>query len=153
MSFNQYDKRMTRLDEQLRSGAADRLTDAQHAQIEAAAVERLRQGDSMKRRSVPTRRHWRAIAFGVAAAAMVLLAAMLFMRQEEPEPQPLDIAALVELWEDSETLTRQIPQWTRLPDHSMQAEMTRLNNDARRAVAFLMNCAPGNPMPETANGR
>lgn len=149
MAYNQFDKQLMRLDAQLRAGTADRLTDAQHAQIEAAVLKRMRQIDAAPLRPVAKRQSWRPAAIGIAAAAMVLLAAGVFFKPEQkPEPQPLDFAALAQVLEGSDMLTQQIPQWTQWPEQAMQTEITRLSNDAQRAVAFLLNCAPGNPLPQ-----
>lgn len=149
MTSKNCNKQLQRLDERLRSGTADKLTDAQHAQIEAAVLNRLRRTDAAANRPIATRRHWRPLAIGIAAAAMVLLAVSVFIRPEQKsEPQVLDLAALVQVWEGSETLTRQIPQWTRWPEQTMQTEMNRLTDDTQRAVAFLLNCTPGNPLLE-----
>lgn len=152
MALDNFDTQMKRLDKQLRSGAADRLSDAQHAAIEAAVLHRLRQVDPSAKHSLPaSQRHWRPIALGVAAAAMVLIAVSVSMRPRHPQPKPLDLTSLAQVWQDVEYLTQRIPQWTSLPEQSIQAEMTRLTNDAQRSVAFLINCTPGSPLPKTEN--
>ena len=149
-----YHQRMRRLEERLRAPASEAFSDAAYARIEAGVLDRLRGAGSLSAPAAEApRRYWRQAAFGTAAAAIVLAAVMVFMRPQPPAAHeaPLDLAALAELWTDTETLTQRIPQWAMRPELSMQAEMGRLTHDAQRAVAFLLNCTPYHPLPEMTN--
>ena len=143
-----------RLEEQLRAGPADRLSPAQHARIQTAVLNRLGGLESPAappRHSTP--RHRLALTAAILAAAMLMLAAGVFVslhrRPLEVQPEPMTFASL---WDDYHSLTRQFPQLAAVPEQTMQTEMTKLANDTQRAVAFLLACAPSHPLPEIDNG-
>lgn len=150
-----YVQRLARLEGHLRTAPDKGLSSQDVKRIETAVLNRLhdcdvsyeRRGRTVSRLSLAYRSPF------VAAAAMVLVAVFLFVAMppgrlsESPET-----TALTALWNDSEIIRQELPQLIYLPDRSLHTEITRLTDDARRAVVFLLNCAPTHPLPDIDNG-
>lgn len=147
--------RVLHLEEQLRADTADRLSPDRHARIQAAVLNRLRRLETPAEYPLrsPQRHRLMLTAAAIAAAAMLMIAANVFVSlHRRPLDAPPETMTPASLWGDAQSLTRQIPQLAALPDQAMQNEMTKLTGDARRAVAFLINCTPSHPLPDIDNG-
>ncbi len=151
-----YCRQMERLDEQLQSSPAKTLSDAACSRIEAATLNRLRQADPLQmqpQRAVPiARQPFRSGLW--AAAAMLMVAVLLFVAHQRTGQEPIqEPPALTSMQDELDTayLTGQLSRLTTLPENPLQAEVTRLTGDARRAVMFLVNCAPSNPLASIDN--
>ena len=149
-------RRLIRLDAHLRAAPAEALSAQDCARIEASILSRLPliAARSEQCRPVPHRR-WTPRYAAVAAAALLLIAALLFVPSSPHHPLsdvPPETMTPIALWSESASLASEMTRLMRLPEQSFQAEVTRLTDDARRAVAFLLNCTPSDPSPAIHNG-
>jgi len=150
-----YCHRLMQIEEQLGAASADSLTAAQHDRIQAGVLKRLREQERSSDHSIslPARPSVPLRGMAVAAAAILFLAVnVLVLRYHFPVQPAQEPVTLSSLFEDTERFGRRIPQLIHLPEQSMRGEMTKLANDAQRAVAFLVNCTPSHPGLELDNG-
>jgi hypothetical protein len=139
----------------LRTAPDKGLSSQDVKRIETAVLNRLhdfdvsyeRRGRIFPRSYLPYRSSF------IAAAAMVLVAVFLFVAMPHRRlPESPETTALTALWNDSEMIRQELPRLIYLPDRSLHTEITRLTNNTRRAVMFLLNCAPMYPLPDIDNG-
>ncbi len=141
---------MTRLDEALRTRSADKLSPAQHARIEAAALCGLRHSEPLPRQPAqPAARTHRTAwaACIVSTAAMLMVATWLFVSVYRPTADPLpELTATTLFWDESERFGQRLTQLAMLPEQSLQSEMSKLFDNVRRTADFLADCIPTHPL-------
>jgi hypothetical protein len=150
-----YCHRLMHVDDHLRAGPTEVLTSTQYDRIQTSVLKRLKDTDRSSEHSIalPARRGLPVKSMAAAAAAMLFLAVnVLVLRYHFPAQPAQEPVSLSSLFEDTERFGRRIPQLISYPDTSMKTEMSRLANDAQRAVLFVLNCTPRHPGPELDNG-
>ncbi|HDS85385.1 MAG TPA: hypothetical protein ENN97_09360 [Phycisphaerales bacterium] len=150
-----YIQRLARLEGHLRIAPDKSLSSQGVKRIETAVLNRLHDFDVLyeRRGRIFPRLYLSYRSPFIAAAAMVLVAVFLFVASPHRRlPESPETTALTALWDDSEMIRQELTHLIYLPDRSLRTEITRLTDDARRAVVFLLNCAPTHPLPDTNNG-
>lgn len=150
-----YCHRLMHIDDHLRTSHPEMLTSTQYDRIQAVVLKQLRETDRSREYSIalPARRGLPVKSLAAAAAAILFIAVnVLVLRYHFPARPVQEPVTLSSLFENTERFGRRIPQLILLPEQSMKGEMTKLTNDAQRAVAFLVNCTPSHPELETDTG-
>lgn len=115
---------------------ADRLTRIQHRRIQTAVLHRLV--------STPLPRHYLPpLLPRIAAVAAILLIGILLLHHQTTPPAPTSLMPLEAFASEVEIFGRSLPQLGKLAEEPLRQELHNLTQDAHRAVAFLLNCAPG----------